>query len=308
MKGFGTDEDAIIRLIPRRTNAQRQEIKKHFYHEFGRDLTKDLKSELSGKLEKTILGLMMPEADYAAMWLNKAMKGVGTNESLLIEILCLRSSEEIQSVRRAYAHEYKSELDKDVESEVRGDFEKLLLQLITKQRPSEDEPVNEEEAERDANRLYQAGEKKKFGTDEDTFIDIFTLCSRAHLKRVFEEYGSICDYDIERSISREMSGDLKKGLIAIVNWVRNPEKFFAEKLYKSMDGLGTDDDMLQRVLISRSEIDLKEVATAFNENHKEYKKTLQNWIKGDASGDYEKVLLEILQHAMDTGGDNQGRN
>lgn len=36
MKGFGTDEQAIIDILTRRNNAQRQQISKFFTEEYGR--------------------------------------------------------------------------------------------------------------------------------------------------------------------------------------------------------------------------------------------------------------------------------
>ena len=36
--------------------------------------------------------------------------------------------------------------------------------------------------------------------------------------------------------------------------VRNRSTYFAEKLYKSMKGAGTDDSTLVRVVVSRSEV------------------------------------------------------
>uniref|UniRef100_A0A023EH94 Annexin n=1 Tax=Aedes albopictus TaxID=7160 RepID=A0A023EH94_AEDAL len=88
MKGFGTDEQAIIDILCARCNWQRQAIAEAFKNELGRDLIKDLKSELGGKFEDVILGLMLPPVNYLCKHLHKAMDGIGTNERALIEILC----------------------------------------------------------------------------------------------------------------------------------------------------------------------------------------------------------------------------
>lgn len=95
MKGFGTDEDKIIDILCARTNGQRQQISQVFNGELGRDLIKDLKSELGGKFEDVVIGLMMPPIDYMCDQLNKAMAGMGTDEAALIEILCPRTREEV---------------------------------------------------------------------------------------------------------------------------------------------------------------------------------------------------------------------
>ena len=52
------------------------------------ELADDLKSELTGDFEEVILGLLMRPVEYDAFCLNKAVKGLGTNEAVLIGILC----------------------------------------------------------------------------------------------------------------------------------------------------------------------------------------------------------------------------
>lgn len=102
MKGFGTDEQIIIDILTARSNAQRQQIASYFNESLGRDLVKDLKSELGGKFEDVIVGLMLPPEQYLCKQLNKAMKGVGTDESALIEILCTKSNDEVKRLVGVY--------------------------------------------------------------------------------------------------------------------------------------------------------------------------------------------------------------
>lgn len=74
MKGLGTDEDAIISVLAYRDTAQRQEIRTAYKTTIGRDLIDDLKSELSGKFERVIVGMMTPTVLYDVEELRRAMK------------------------------------------------------------------------------------------------------------------------------------------------------------------------------------------------------------------------------------------
>lgn len=57
---------------------------------------------------------------------------------------------------------------------------------------------------------------------------------------------------------------------------KDPAQFFAEQLYKSMKGLGTDEDTLNRIMISRCEVDMAKIKAAFKAK---YGKTLHSFIK-----------------------------
>jgi len=89
-----------------------------------------------------------------------------------------------------------------------------------------------------------------------------------------------------------MSGDVESAMLTIVQCVRDKPSYFAQRLYKSMKGAGTDERTLTRVIVSRCEVDLVQIKQKFKE---EYGKTLGSFIKGDTGGDYRKVLMALAR-------------
>ncbi|XP_053547831.1 annexin A7 [Bombina bombina] len=288
MKGFGTDEQTIIDIVANRSNDQRQKIKAAFKTAYGKDLIKDLKSELNGNVEELIIALFMPSTYYDAWSLYHAMKGAGTQERVLIEILCTRSNSEIRNIVACYKSEFGRDIEKDIRSDTSGHFERLLISMCQGNR-DESQTVNRQQAQQDAQRLYQAGEGK-LGTDESSFNLVLASRSFPHLKAVVEEYSRVANRDLISSIGREFSGYIEDGLKAILQCALNRPAFFAERLYRAMKGAGTDDSTLIRIIATRSEIDLVQIKQAFTQM---FQKTLATMISSDTSGDYRRLLLAI---------------
>uniref|UniRef100_A0A0B6ZXK1 Annexin n=1 Tax=Arion vulgaris TaxID=1028688 RepID=A0A0B6ZXK1_9EUPU len=290
MKGLGTNEAAIIQILTSHCNSQRQEIEKKYKQMHGRDLRSDLKSELSGHFENVALALLDHPRIYDAKECKDAIKGAGTDEDALIEILSTRSNAEIAEIRQHYKALYKRDLEKDIQSDTSGDFKRLLTSLVTGAREDRAH-ADVELAKKEAQELFQAGEKK-VGTDEATFNRILCLRSFIQLQETFRQYKAISGKEIEKSLVSETSGNLENGLLAIAKSAKHPAAYFAERLYVSMKGAGTKDEALIRAVVSRSEIDMVLIKQEF---HKAYGKTLSSFISGDVSGDYKKTLLAIVK-------------
>ncbi|CAF92142.1 unnamed protein product, partial [Tetraodon nigroviridis] len=284
MKGLGTDEDAILQLLTARSNTQRQEIKAVYKTLFGKDLVDNLKSELGGKFETLIIALMTPPIMYDAQSLRDAIKGAGTDEKVLVEILASRTPAEVNAIKAAYKKEYDHDLEEDVCGDTSGHFKRLLVILL---QANKQRDVQEESIEADAQVLFKAGEEK-FGTDEQAFVTILGNRSAAHLRKVFDAYMKMTGYEMEESIKRETSGSLEDLLLAVVKCARSVPAYFAETLYRAMKGAGTDDNTLIRVMVSRSEVDMLDIRAAFR---RMFACSLHSMIKGDTGGDYRKALL-----------------
>jgi hypothetical protein len=138
--------------------------------------------------------------------LKQAVKGLGTDEETLIEILASRSNERIKAINETYQKSmfqylfisknilfcflvYSKALEKDVKSDTSGDFRRLLVSLMQGRRPETTE-INVEQAKQDAQSLLDAG-AAKFGTDEAKFNVLFCDRSDSQLRAIFNEYAKI---------------------------------------------------------------------------------------------------------------------
>nr|XP_046191566.1 annexin A5-like [Oncorhynchus gorbuscha] len=284
MKGLGTDEDSIMKLLTSRSNGQRQQIKAAYKTLHGKDLVGDLQGELGGTFETLVVALMTPPILYDVTSLRNAIKGAGTDEKVLIEILSSRTAQQIKDITAAYRQEFDADLEEDVTGDTSGHFRRLLVILL---QASRQQGVQEGNIEADAQTLFSAGEKN-YGTDEDQFITILGNRSTEHLRRVFAAYMKLAGYEMEESIQRETSGGLRDLLLAVVKCARSVPAYFAETLYYSMSGGGTDDQTLIRVMVSRSEVDMLDIRADYR---RLFAKSLHSAIQGDTSGDYRKALL-----------------
>uniref|UniRef100_S4RNA4 Annexin n=1 Tax=Petromyzon marinus TaxID=7757 RepID=S4RNA4_PETMA len=152
----GTDEDEIISILANRSARQREEVERAYKSMYGNDLVDVLKGELRGELETVVVALMDRPCVYDAKLLRGAMRGIGTDESLLVEILCTRQNANINAIRLSYNEIFDRDLESDLSSETSGDLKNLLVALVQGDRDSELD-IDEDQAEEDARELHEEG-------------------------------------------------------------------------------------------------------------------------------------------------------
>ncbi|KAL0968922.1 hypothetical protein UPYG_G00273760 [Umbra pygmaea] len=289
IKTKGVDEATIIDVLTKRTYFQRREIAFAYERRAKKDMITALKSALSGSLETVILGLMKSTAQYDATEIRGSIKGLGTDEETLIEIVCSRSSSELAEIKTVYKELFKKDLEKDVAGDTSGDFAKLLLALVQTKRAEPSSVVDYEKIDEDARALYDAGVKRK-GTDVATWTSIMSERSVPHLQKVFNRYKSYSPYDMQESIRKEVKGDLEKSFLTLVDCFENKQLYFASKLAEAMKSKSAKEKVVTRIVVSRCEVDLMKIRAEFKSLTG---KSLYQTISEHTKGDYQKALLSL---------------
>lgn len=289
IKTKGVDEQTIIDILTRRSYEQRRDIAFQYERIAKKDLVTALKGALSGSLEAVMLGLLKSTAQYDASELKASMKGLGTDEESLIEIVCSRSSEELTEIKKVYKEMFKKDLDKDVAGDTSGNFAKLLLALVQTKRDEPSNVIDYEKIDQDARALYEAGVKRK-GTDLVTWISIMSERSVPHLQKVFNRYKSYSPLDMKESIKMEVKGDLEKSFLTLVECFENKQLYFGNRLNEAMKSKGAKEKVVTRILVSRCEVDLMKIRTEFKKQHG---RSLYQTIFEHTKGDYQKALMSL---------------
>ncbi|KAG6516044.1 hypothetical protein ZIOFF_026491 [Zingiber officinale] len=279
-KGFGCDSAAVINILAHRDATQRALIQQEYRIMYSDELTNRLSSELSGHFKAS---------GRDATALKQVLSGDMVDLNAATEIICSRTPSQIQTIRQIYYAKFGVYLEHDIHYCTSGDHQKLLLAYVGQVR-YEGHEVDPHMVSEDAKDLYKAGEKR-LGTDEKTFIRIFSERSRAQLAAVAACYDHTYKNKLKKAVKSETSGPFEFALLTILRCAENPAKYFAKVLRQAMKGLGTDDKTLVRVVVTRTELDMQYIKAEY---HKKYKKPLHDAIHSETSGHYRTFLLALL--------------
>jgi hypothetical protein len=280
-EGWGTDESKLIRVVSHLKASDLAEANKAYTDTYHRDLIEDIKKETSGKFEDALVALLTPPAVYDAQLLRTAMKGMGTDENVLIEVLCTRTGAELQALAGEFKRQFEHSLEEDVRSETGGDLEKLLCSRL--------KGVEEKgDIDRDVGVLYNAGQGR-MGTDDAVFISILTARSPDYINQLNTAYANKHGMSLHKVIDKEFSGVLQRALLALVT----PRgDYFAAKLREAFKGAGTDEKTAIRIIAAQRGRHLPAIAAAYLAK---YDKSLKQAIADEVGGDVKNLLVAAVQ-------------
>ncbi|KIK69997.1 hypothetical protein GYMLUDRAFT_213006 [Collybiopsis luxurians FD-317 M1] len=298
-KGFGTDEASLIAVTAHLGSLPMAALSMAFKARIGKTLEDVLKNETSGYFGETLQGLVLGPLWYDVELVRSAIKGAGTDELLLTEIIADRTPSDLQNLFIAYRMRYGRDLQADIRDDLSAKTERMFTMILSANPPPDNVPVDYGQVERDVKALYQAGQGK-IGTDEIAFCDIIINRSKSHLAALCDAYGRKYK-SLTKVIKSEFSGHMRQALLFIVDGVKSKHAMEghgvwrdAKMLEKSMKGLGTKDKQLVRRIV-RHHWDRSRFEAIKAVYHKKYKKSLESRVAGETSGDYKKLLVELAR-------------
>jgi len=290
--GFGTDEDTLIKLLGSKTPYERYLINRRW----GELRSKTLRKRIGEEFRDNDLGILIqflaqPLEEAECEMIKLACRGIGTNESLLYPIICGRSNEDMQVLKKTYFKMYEKDLAIVLKGELSGDFERLMFYCLqAAEEEFNEEYHTEEKAEEDANAFYKAGQGR-WGTDEGQIFKILVNSPPEYLKMVDAKYVEKYGYSLWRAMEKELRGYAEKAAVFTFGMKIKPAETVAKLLESTMAGIGTDELGLSAAVVRYQRL-LPEVTQAYEELLGG--KTLEKRIKGETSRRYEKLLVEII--------------
>ncbi|CAF3433197.1 unnamed protein product [Rotaria socialis] len=229
----------------------------------------------------------------------QAMKGAGTNEKALIDIIVNRSNAQRQQIKHQYKSMYGTDLVKQISGETSGNFKETISALF-------DTPANF-----DAWSIHQALTASK----EGTLREILLTRTNSEIRGIVESYKRTFNKDLEKEISKHVRGtDFKRILISAVQANRdelspqqiqqarqmgiesvidrNRARQDADALYKAGAGkIGTDEKTFNAIFAQRNYYQLRAI---FEEYQKKHHTDISKVIQSEFSGDIKDAYLVLI--------------
>eukprot|EP00937_MAST-01D_sp_MAST-1D-sp2_P002613 g2613.t1 len=297
---WNTDESALIKIMCCRTQSQVNRISRCFEDAYDVPLKEALRKATTSSFGRMLRFSLEDPAKLDAELLHKAMKGFGTTDAVLIEIICTRSNAELRAIKVEFKAAFGKNLEEWLKSEASGRYLDLLLTVLDCERSEED--VDEELAREQAQQLFDAGQARWCCAHADVFTDILAHASRPQMpaiKRAYAALESGAGSTLEEAVGQLRPAKYRAALGALID---APDVFFAKSLDRAMHGIGGVDAPVVRILGGNSRRMASRIATEYKSL---FKDELVDALRELLSGDFLNACVEWVDGTSPTGDNDE---
>eukprot|EP00062_Callorhinchus_milii_P018836 gi/632972694/ref/XP_007902785.1/ PREDICTED: annexin A4-like isoform X1 [Callorhinchus milii] len=226
--------------------------------------------------------------------LHSAMKGLGTDEDDIINILTSRNNAQRQHIIKAYSENFGKDLIDDLKSELGGHLESIIEGLML--TPA----------------VYDAMELKNsmngVGTDEETLAEILTTRTNNQICDIVATYRSEYESNLKEDIESESSSDFEDFLVTLLKGKRDETYYVDQSLVQKdvaalraagEDKWGTDEKEFIKILCRRNFFHLRAVFEAYDQ---QINKDIEDTIQDEMSGSMQMGILTLIQYVKNPAG------
>jgi len=222
--------------------------------------------------------------------LYSAMKGFGTDEKKIINVVANRSSGQLMAVQKKFQTMYGDNLPDWLEKELKGNLEKVVLGRFF------------------GPRAYQAYVLREamagVGTDERALIDVICTKNKLEMEMVRRAYQTLYKRDLIEDLRSETSGDFRRILVSLAGAGRETKPVDqelaatdAKALYEAGEGKwGTDEGTFNRIFATRS---FPQLRATLAEYKKQRGQEMEAVIEKEMSKNLQTAFLTLVRYIKD---------
>lgn len=150
--------------------------------------------------------------------------------------------------------------------------------------------VGDDEFDAAADAQFLNGAMAGIGTNDNKLRMLITSRTNAQRQIIVQAYESEFGKNLIDRIKSEVSGKYEKVLVALMS---PPAKLDASYIYKAVTGMGTNDELLNEIICTRTGPELQAIRDAYQQM---YDVSLVTRIADDTSGDHERYLVACLEN------------
>ncbi|KAJ4315008.1 hypothetical protein N0V94_006174 [Neodidymelliopsis sp. IMI 364377] len=293
MKGFGTDEKALIAILSKKDPIQINTIRTQYNQRLMRNMVVDLEKETSSYFKEGLVEIAQGPLVSDCTNLMNAMKGMGTKEAMLDDILIGRSNADINAIKQQYQQLFKRSLEADLRGDLSAATEQMYMMITSARRAEDSHPVIPQEIEQAVTDL-QTGIGNMVSKNAAQVCQILTSKNDNQLRAIAQSYQQRFHKDLAGVLKSAFSGHMEDALLLLLSRAQNRALAEAVRLEESMAGLGTKDVLLvQRVVRCHWDRNFMNAVSA--EYKKKFGKDLVKRIEGETRGDYERLMVACVK-------------
>lgn len=290
-ENISTKENIIIDIIKKYNLKQRLLLRVTYDQIFPENnFLTDINTNLTQSMQfcNLVTSLFMDQVDIDCIEFKKIFDKISTNTSLILETITLNPFWYNQKLIK----EYKEFYNKDLKSEIFKGFPENMRDAIITCMNTKRNDINKEIDLDEINekvKLLIKTNPEDILKNNEIFINIFALPSPKELIMIARIYKEKKGENLLNLIDNKLSEEEAMFLKEVIYNVCRPSEYFAYKLSDSIKGIKVDENNINRILVMRNELDMKEIRNFYQKfNNQDFDKEIANVFDG--------AYKELLQY------------